>query len=152
MSRLDFHWFALSFLTLVLFIFSPRFQKEGVQRKAGNRHHSQLHQQEHHCGSQSGGDQRRGVHLQPEILPGSEGGNRWERSTTQRCSSPTEMWFYYRCCVFNHQRLQMYLFTFLARSPQVLIWRTLCTTETTLITLSWLPRNRACWIKVSSLM
>lgn len=55
----------------VFFFPSPRFQKEGVQGEAGDRHHSQLHQQEHHCGSQSGGDQRRGVHLQPEILPGS---------------------------------------------------------------------------------
>lgn len=170
-SYLDIRWFAVSFLTLVFLIFSPRFQKEGVQGKAGDRHHSQLHQQEHHCGSQSRGDQWRGVHLQPEILPGSERGNRWERSTTQLSSSSTETFFFFlllllwllcfqslttdeQICVMAlvKQQLQKCFIPFLARPPQVLIWRTSCTTETTLITLSWLPRNRACWIKVSSLM
>ena len=34
---------------------------------------------------------------------------------------------------------------------QVSIWRTLCTTGTTRITLSWRPRNRVCWTRELSL-
>ncbi|CAF90817.1 unnamed protein product, partial [Tetraodon nigroviridis] len=48
----------------------PRFQKKGVPREAGHRHHRQLQEQEHLRRGPGGGDQRRGLHLQPEVLPG----------------------------------------------------------------------------------
>ncbi len=58
---------------------SLRFQKEGVQGEACDRHHCQLHQQEHDSRGQSGGDQRCGLHLQPEVLPRPQRGDRWEK-------------------------------------------------------------------------
>lgn len=51
--------------------FLPRIQKERVQGQAGHRHHGQLCEPQHHSGGESGGDQRCGLHLQPEVLPGA---------------------------------------------------------------------------------
>ncbi|XP_077428241.1 F-actin-monooxygenase mical1 isoform X3 [Vanacampus margaritifer] len=47
-----------------------RLQTQRAERQARHRHHGQLRQQQHGGGSPSGRDQRRGTHLQPEVLPG----------------------------------------------------------------------------------
>lgn len=49
-------------------IIFPRFSAQGVPRKARHCHHCKLHQQEHDCRGQSWGDQRGGLHLQPEVF------------------------------------------------------------------------------------
>ena len=178
----------------LIFVHSRRFQEEGVSREASDRHHSQLHQQEHYGGGQGGRDQRRGLHLQPEVLPRPQRGDRCERSAflpwgygsgslcqgVNHCAEriisplPTVSVTDWDAGTTNahwtlagpSQSPQMSSTTFTAQPvifqtfsnrychplAQVLIWRTLCTTRTTHITLSWLPRNRACWTKESSLM
>ena len=53
-----------------------RFQTQRVPWEAGHRHHGQLCEQKHDGRGQGGGDQWGGLHLQPEVLPGAEGGDR----------------------------------------------------------------------------
>ena len=45
-----------------------RIQAEGIPGAAGHRHHGESGEPQERGGGSGGGDQRRGVHLQPEVL------------------------------------------------------------------------------------
>ncbi len=55
-------------MRVIAWVLSLRLQEEGISWKTCYSDHRQLHQPQHDSWSQSGGDQRSGLHLQPNFL------------------------------------------------------------------------------------
>lgn len=64
--------FVFPFFSLFL-----RVQEEGISWQTGHRHNSKLYQQKHHRWGKGRGDKWSCLHLQPEILSGSQTGSWW---------------------------------------------------------------------------